>query len=196
MESELIPNFGETLPEEVPAELKVLIAGMGNMLRGDDGFGVAMAERLMSRPSWSQIAPPDDGRPGFRNNLRVTIREFGIGGVHLVQELLSGYDALLLLDAVEMGATPGSLHLLEPQVPDLHDLTPAARRDFLADMHWATPDRALILAGELGVLPRRLLILGCQPESLDGLSLVLSASVEKTLAAATDLVAAALDRWR
>ena len=179
--------------------MRVLIAGMGNVLRGDDGFGVVVAERLMAQPGWCRGASGGaassrmsgaDGEP-----LAITVREFGIGGVHLVQELLSGYDALLLLDAVRQGSAPGTLHVLEPVVPDLSALSLAARRDFLSDMHWATPDRALILAKGLGVLPPRVRIIGCEPEAVDGLSLAMSAVVERTVPAALAMVAEALEHW-
>ncbi|MBO0687357.1 MAG: hydrogenase maturation protease, partial [Candidatus Dormibacteraeota bacterium] len=106
--------------------MKVLVAGMGNQLRGDDGFGVALAELLAKR----EHDPATDGA-------EVTVREFGIAGIHLVQELLSGYDALLLIDAVERGSQPGTIHLLKPEVPALASLGGGERRDFLADLHWA-----------------------------------------------------------
>lgn len=163
--------------------MKVLIAGMGNQLRGDDGFGVALAELLAKR----EHDPATDGA-------EVTVREFGIAGIHLVQELLSGYDALLLIDAVERGSQPGTIHLLKPEVPALASLGDGERRDFLADLHWADPGRALILARALGVLPARVLILGCQPEALEDLSLALSPSVESALPEAMRAIDAALAR--
>ena len=158
--------------------MRVLVAGMGNELRGDDGFGVAMTRLL-------------DGRD---LGAEVTVREFGIAGIHLVQELLDGYDALLVIDAVQRGSRPGTLHLLEPEVRDLDQLSPSERRDFLADVHWADPGRALMLAKALGVLPKRVLILGCQPQELDDLSLVLSPAVESALPRAAQEIESALDR--
>lgn len=154
------------------------MAGMGNELRGDDGFGVALARLLEARDLGADV----------------TVREFGIAGVHLVQELLSGYDALLLIDAVERGSEPGTVHLLEPEVRGLETLTPADRRDFLADVHWADPGRALMLAKALGVLPERVLILGCQPELLDDLSLVLSPAVQSAVPRALAAIDEALGR--
>ncbi len=158
--------------------MRVLVAGMGNELRGDDGFGVALA-RLVGRR--------DLGAD-------VTVGEFGIAGIHLVQELLSGYDALLLIDAVQRGSEPGTIHLLEPEVRALDELSSSERRDFLADVHWADPGRAMMLAKALGVLPARVLILGCQPETLDDLSLVLSPAVESALPRAAQVIDTALAR--
>lgn len=158
--------------------MRVLVAGMGNELRGDDGFGVAMARLLADRELGAEV----------------TVREFGIAGIHLVQELLSGYDALLLIDAVQRGSAPGTVHILEPEVRSLDELSTSERLDFLADVHWADPGRALMLAKALGVLPGRVLILGCQPQELDDLSLVLSPAVESALPRAAMAIESALER--
>ncbi len=143
---------------------RVLVAGMGNVLRRDDGFGVEVARRLVERD-----ALPED----------VTVVEVGIGGIHLVQELMAGYDALVVIDAVERGSAPGSVHLLEAEVPNLARWTDDARGDFLADMHYTTPAKALILAKALGVLPPRVFILGCQPDEAEALGIGLSEPVAR-----------------
>lgn len=131
------------------APVRLLIAGVGNLLRGDDGFGVILAQRLMADPP--QIA-----------GAVTTIIETGIGGIHLVQELLTGYDALVVLDAVERGGAPGTLYVLEPERADPEAWAVEARRDFFADTHYAEPSRALALAEAIGAQPPRVLIIGCQ----------------------------------
>ncbi len=143
---------------------RVLVAGMGNVLRRDDGFGVEVARRLM------------DGH-GLPEN--VTVVEVGIGGIHLVQELMAGYDALVVIDATERGSVPGTVHLIEAEVPNLAHWTEDARGDFLADMHYTTPAKALILARALGVLPPRVFILGCQPGEAEALGIGLSEPVAR-----------------
>jgi hydrogenase maturation protease len=143
---------------------RILIAGMGNVLRRDDGFGVEVARRLAA----SNTLPA-----------RARVVEVGIGGIHLVQELMDGYDVLVVVDAVERGSAPGTLHILEAEVPDLADWPEAQRQDFLADMHYTTPSKALILARALGVLPSTVFIVGCQPLDVDDLGIGLSASVEQ-----------------
>ncbi len=158
--------------------MKVLVAGLGNELRGDDGFGVAVARLLDDRDLGAEV----------------TVREFGIGGIHLVQELLNGYDALLVVDAVNRGSEPGTIHLLEPEVPEIASLPVEERRDFLADLHWADPGRALMLARALGALPERVLVLGCQPQDLDDLSLVLSPTVARSLPTALRAIEQAVAR--
>lgn len=133
------------------ARLPVLVAGMGNVLRRDDGFGVAVANALSGR------ALPSG----------VTVVDVGIGGIHLVQELLRGYDALVIVDAVDRGAPPGSLFVLEPEIPDVERLSAEERRELLTDMHSAVPTRVLLLAKALGVLPPKVWIVGCQPADVE-----------------------------
>lgn len=126
--------------------MRVLIAGVGNVLRVDDAFGVEVANRLehMELP------------PGVR------VVETGIAGIALVSELQEGWDALVVIDAVDYQRPPGTVMLIEPDVVDVHTLSWAAKGDLLADMHLATPERAMMLAKALGVLPPRVLMVGCQ----------------------------------
>ncbi len=153
--------------------VRVLVAGVGNLLRGDDGFGVEVVLRLSAR---------DDLPPAVR------VVETGIGGVGLVQELMDGFDALILLDAVQRGGAPGTLYLLEPDVADLNAWTPRQRHTFLADLHQAEPSRAFILARALGVLPARVLILGCEPAECDDAVIGLTPPVERAAGLAVDRV--------
>jgi len=81
-------------------ERRVLVAGIGNIFLSDDGFGVEVAQRLLTRPV------PDG----------VRVEDFGIRGVHLAYELLDGYETLVLVDAVPMGEAPGTVALLEPEI--------------------------------------------------------------------------------
>lgn len=152
---------------------RILVAGVGNLLRHDDGFGIAVAERLAAR---------DDLPPGVR------VVETGIGGVGLVQELMDGFDALLVLDAVQRGGRPGTIYLLEPEVADLETWTTEEQHTFLADLHRAEPSRALILARALGVLPPRVLVLGCEPAECDEAVIGLSEPVERAASLALERV--------
>ena len=119
---------------------KILIVGVGNVLHGDDGFGVELAWRLAA-----ERFPPG-----------VKVMETGIGGMSIVQELMTGYDAVLLLDAHQSGGRHGELRLLQPVLPDLAQLDPHALRDYFADTHYATPIRALSLLEQMGRLPPRI----------------------------------------
>ena len=151
---------------------RILVAGVGNVLNGDDGFGVELAWRLAKR-----ALPPG-----------VKVIETGIGGMSLVQELMQGYDAVLLLDAHQAGGPPGTLRLLEPTLPDLSALDAHQLRDYFADTHYATPLRALALAVRLGCLPAQVAIVGCEPQPCEGLQCRLSPAVAASLDAAERMV--------
>ena len=146
-------------------QTSILVAGVGNVLQGDDGFGVELAWRLSKR-QWPS---------------GVKVIETGIGGMSIVQELMLGYDAVLLLDAHRSGGAPGSVRLLEPTLPDLSGLDAHALRDYFADTHYATPMRALSLLEHLGHLPRRVAVVGCEPTAHEGLRIGLSAPVAAAL---------------
>lgn len=153
------------------ATARLLVAGVGNVLDGDDGFGVELAWRLARRslPAGARVI------------------ETGIGGMSLVQELMQGYDGVLLLDAHATGGAPGTLRLLEPVLPDLSALDPHQLRDYFADTHYATPLRALALLERLGRLPKRVAVLGCEPLAREALAMGLSAPVAAALDAAEAL---------
>ena len=151
---------------------KILIVGVGNVLHGDDGFGVELAWRL-AKDHW----PPG-----------VKVLETGIGGMSIVQELMTGYYAVLVLDAHKSGGAPGELRLSEPVLPDLSGLDAHALRDYFADTHYATPMRALALCNRLGQLPPSVGVLGCEPAELNDLHMGLSAPVAAALDSASSMV--------
>ena len=153
--------------------MKILVVGVGNALKGDDGFGVRAALALQVDPRLPE---------------RVTVLETGIGGMHLVQELMQGYDAVILLDAFERGGAPGQLFLLEPELPDLASLSDTERRDYFTETHYAAPLRALTLAREIGALPPIVRIVGCQPESTDTFGTPMCEAVAQAVGPAVDLV--------
>ena len=76
----------------------------------------------------------------------------------------------------------GTMHAFDAEVPDLASRPEEQRQDFLADMHYTTPSKALILAKALGVLPPKVFIVGCQPVEVDDLGVGLSESVERAAA--------------
>lgn len=149
--------------------VKILVAGVGNCLRSDDGFGVAAAQQLLAEPMPAE--------------LRVV--EVGIGGIHLIQELFDRPDVLVVLDAVDLGKRPGTVLVMRPEVADIESLSLEARHDQLADMHWASPSRAFMLARALGILPEDTWIVGCQPQNAEmlgeGLSECVSGAVKPAI---------------
>jgi len=107
----------------------------------------------------------------------VEVLDIGIGGIHLVQELLVGADALVVIDAVDLARPPGTVLVIRPEVADVSLLSVDARRDALADMHLANPDRALQLARGMGILPAETWLVGCQVDQADAVSEALSPAV-------------------
>ncbi|HEV8045414.1 MAG TPA: hydrogenase maturation protease [Rubrobacter sp.] len=156
---------------------RVLVAGMGNDLRQDDGFGIAVVRRF------SETGVPE----GIR------VYESGIAGIGLVQELMDGYETLIVVDATDRDAEPGTVFLLEAEVPAQEEPTEESRQEFLADTHLAVPSQALTLARALGILPRRVYILGCQPKEC-GLGMELSDPVERGAAEAIERLQVLLGR--
>ena len=159
---------------------RVLIAGVGNVLQGDDGFGIALANRLMSRTD----LPP-----------AVKVIETGIGGMSLIQELMYGYDALVIADAYRRGGATGDVYLIAPELPDLSHLDPHQLRDYFSDTHYATPMRALGLAARIGKLPSVVRIIGCEPAEVDGLKIGLSPEVAASVGKAAIMVIEWVDEY-
>ena len=149
--------------------MRVLVAGVGNVLRRDDGFGPAVVARLGPLPVGTRIV------------------ETGIGGVALLQELLAGpLDGLVVVDAVDRGAAPGTVFVLEPDVREA---------EHVADVHLANPDRVLSMALSMGALPPRVVIVGCQPADAEELGESLSAAVERAVPAGVRLVHETVEAW-
>ncbi|MBA2457632.1 MAG: hydrogenase maturation protease [Gemmatimonadales bacterium] len=144
---------------------RTLIAGFGNVLRGDDGFGVEVIRRL------------EEAEPS-RNGVRLL--EVGTGGLGLAQELLAGYDRLIVVDAMTRGGPPGTVYVLE-----VEDVEPAVS----IDLHLAIPARALAVARALGVLPPRIHLVACEPAEVDELAIGLTAVVERAVPVAVRHVA-------
>ncbi len=152
---------------------RVLVAAVGNVLRGDDGFGPAVIQALRSAT-------------GVPEGLHAV--EVGIGGISLVHELMDGYDALILVDAVDRGGAPGSLYVLEPEVPDVMAMPALERRELAADMHQAVPGPALVMARAVGALPPVVRIVGCQPVETEEFCTELSPSVREKVPKAVEVI--------
>lgn len=154
-------------PADVRAK-RVLVAGVGNVLRGDDGFGPAVIDLLEDLPEGADVI------------------ETGIGGVALLQELMVGFDGLVLVDALDRGEPAGTLFVIEPEIEDgVH----------VPDVHLANPDRVLSMAKTMGVLPDRVIIVGCQVSEVDELGEGLSPDVQRALSTAVNKIKETLDAW-
>lgn len=162
---------------------RVLIAGIGNVFLGDDGFGVETVRALAQHPL------PDG----------VEVVDFGVRGVHLAYQLLDGYDTLLLVDATARGGEPGTLYLIEADGDAGASNGPAggeAPPPPVLDGHHMSPDAVLALldtlcAGTGASPPRRTLVLGCEPAGVEegiGLSAPVAAAVPEAVRTALDLI--------
>lgn len=145
--------------------MKILVAGVGNVLRSDDAFGVEVANRLLERPS----------------DPHVTVVETGIAGIQLVQDLQDGYDAIIVIDTVDRERPPGTVMTIDYDVIDVHALDHNTKYDLLADMHLATPERSLMVARALGVLPPIVKMVGVQPVDVDTMAIGMSEIVTNAI---------------
>lgn len=159
--SELDPVF-----DEEPPARRVLVAGIGNVFWGDDGFGVEVAGRLFRRtlPEGTEV------------------RDFGVRGLDLAYALVSGYDAAILVDSAPRGGAPGDIYVLEPDLADCETVP--------FDSHQLDPLAVLGLARILGDLPPQLLVVGCEPneESVETMSMEMTEEVAAAVDPAVELV--------
>jgi hydrogenase maturation protease len=133
------PEEVEPLAGQAQPPTRVLVAGIGNIFMADDAFGVEVARRLAGRELPAGV----------------DVRDFGIRGMDLMYALGEGYDAAVLVDAVPRGEPPGTLSVIEPQLGEAEVATP--------DAHGMDPAKVLSLARQVGSVPERILIVGCEP---------------------------------
>lgn len=158
--------------------MRTLVAGLGNIFHGDDGFGVEVADALL-RQDW-----PDD----------VQVEDFGIRGIHLAYQLLDPYELLVIVDAVSRGGEPGTVYVIEHQRDEQR---PSPSEDApMLDAHDLGPDGVLALVPALGGTLGRVVVVGCEPELVTlgvGLSGPVAGSVETAARLVSDIVWAARD---
>jgi hydrogenase maturation protease len=144
---------------------KLLVAGVGNVFLGDDGFGVEVVRRLSTEdlPEWVRVV------------------DYGIRGMHLAYDLAGGdYHTTVLVDATGRGDEPGTVYVVE--------LDPAAEPPAsVLDAHGMQPDVVLGLVRLLGGDPGRVLLVGCEPAVLDH-RMALSPPVARAVATAVTAV--------
>jgi hydrogenase maturation protease len=167
-------------PEEPIASTNVsapaiLVAGIGNIFLGDDGFGVEVAQRLSQRT--------------FPEGVRVV--DFGIRGLDLAYALTDGPQVTILIDACPRGAAPGTLYVVEP---DLTSLNSTNNSQVAVDAHAMNPMNVLCMAKSMGAPLQRILLVGCEPATLGpeegqmGLSEVVENAVERAVTLTASLV--------
>jgi hydrogenase maturation protease len=126
---------------------RILVAGIGNIFLGDDGFGVEVARRLATR--------------GLPTGARVA--DFGIRGFDLAYAVQDGYEAVILVDAYPHDQLPGTVSLIEP---DLREV--AEDEQATVETHGMDPLKVLRLAATMHGSPQKIFLVGCEPASLGG----------------------------
>jgi hydrogenase maturation protease len=179
-EVEPIEQGGESRPAESSAQKKpaILVAGIGNIFLGDDGFGVEVARRLLARP--------------HSDSVRVV--DFGIRGFDLAYALEDGYDTTILVDAYPQGKAAGTVSVIEPDLESLAD----APGGFVQP-HAMNPMNVLRMAKSMNGSLKRVLLVGCEPLDLGGeqghmgLSKQIEAAVDNAVEQIESLVNRILD---
>jgi hydrogenase maturation protease len=149
---------------------RALVAGVGNIFLGDDGFGVEVARRLAEREM------PEG----------VEVKDFGIRGMDLAYALQEDYEVVVFVDAVPRGEEPGTVYLIEPEIEEDGEVS--------LDTHGMDPVKVIKLSRALGATPTRTLVVGCEPqvvlsgEDYDDMSMVLSEPVQAAVGEAVKLV--------
>ena len=152
---------------------KLLVAGVGNIFLGDDGFGVEVARRLAGAdlPDWVQVV------------------DYGIRGMHLAYDLLDGCEALVLVDAIPSRGAPGTLHVFEA---DHESLTATVG----LDAHAMDPTAVFASLTALGGTPPYTVVIGCEAANVDegiGLSDEVAAAVPEAVQALEDVITRLLE---
>jgi hydrogenase maturation protease len=142
---------------------RILVAGVGNVFLGDDGFGVALADRIARR----QLPAGVD------------VADFGIRGMDLAFAIQDGYDAVVLLDATPRGERPGTLYVIEIEHEDNGEAT--------LDTHGMDPAKVIGLVRALGGEPPPMFVVGCEPQTR------MSADDEEIVMQISEPVRASLD---
>lgn len=152
---------------------RVMIAGVGNMFMKDDGFGGAVIKKILNKKF------PEG----------VEVKDFGTGGLKLAYDLMKGYDGLILLDASVRGEKPGTLYIIEPNE---NDIDPDLEQGGPIDPHGADPATVLRFVKSIGSWPAKVLIVACEPETVDdfeiGLSAPVNASIDKAIEMVDDII--------
>ncbi len=149
---------------------RVLVAGVGNIFLGDDGFGVEVVRRLAEREM------PEG----------VEVKDFGIRGMDLAYALQEDYEVVVFVDAVPRGEEPGTVYLIEPEIEEDGEVS--------LDTHGMDPVKVIKLSRALGAKPTRTLVVGCEPrvvlsgEDYDDMSMELSEPVQAAVGEAAKLV--------
>jgi hydrogenase maturation protease len=165
----------EATPATEVEQPRILVAGIGNIFLGDDGFGVEVVKRLATR--------------GLPTSVRVA--DFGIRSFDLAYALQDGYETTILVDTYPHGQTPGTVSLVEPDLGKLDGPDHS-----VLDTHGMNPLNVLRMATAMNGSLKKVLLVGCEPATFGGEEgkMGLSEPVESAVDEAVEMVAAVVDR--
>lgn len=147
----------------------ILVAGIGNAWLRDDGFGGAVARQLEQRDLPEGVA----------------VMDAGTGGLDLAYEVMRGFDALVLLDVSRRGGQPGTLYVMEVD----EDSVEAEIEDGdTINPHAMDPQTVLRFVKSVGAWPGQVIVIACEPASVEEVGWGLSAQVESAVGRAADVV--------
>ena len=149
--------------------MRILVAGIGNIFLGDDGFGSEVVRHV----------------PVQQDNSGVRVVDYGIGGMHLAYDLLEDWDALVLVDAIPSRGSPGALHVFEAD-HESHSATAAL------DAHSMDPAAVFASLKALGGRPPYTIVVGCEAGSVDegiGLTEAVAGAVPRAIHTVEEVVA-------
>ena len=149
---------------------RILVAGVGNIFLGDDGFGSEVVRN----------AELPQGDPSVR------VTDYGISGMHLAYDLLEDWDTLVLVDAIPSRGRPGTLHVFQAEHESGSD-TPGL------DAHGMDPAAVFASLRALGGNPPYTVVVGCEAGSVEegiGLTEPVANAVPRAARAVEEIVAA------
>ncbi len=164
------------MPRALMSPERILVAGVGNVFLGDDGFGVEVVRRLAGREL------PEG----------VEVTDFGIRGMDLIYALQDDYEVVIFVDATPRGEEPGTVYLLEPEIEEDGEV--------VLDTHGMDPVKVIKFARTLGARPGRTLVVGCEPkvvisgEDYEDMLMELSEPVQAAVEEAVKLVESLVER--
>lgn len=157
-------------PDVTKRPKQVLIAGIGNAWQRDDGFGSEVARRLEGREL------PDG----------IAVIDFGTGGLDLAYQVMYGYDGLLMIDVSRQGGSPGTLYVMEV---DEDEVPGGSVEDGeVLNPHAMDPETVLRFIKITGGWPGKVVIVACEPETVEEMGVGLTPVVEEAVDRAVELV--------
>ena len=138
---------------------KVLICGLGNPLKLDDGIGPSVITELEKHELPEDVDTADFGISGFKCALGI-----------------ADYDKVVFVDAIQMGKEPGKIYRIALTEQEL--LESPSLNSFTFSLHESDLEMILATAALLGSYPKEVVIIGCEPKS-SGYGVGMSEEVEQ-----------------